>query len=104
MADKFIFLALLEVNALNIHDRARGEVAESVLGFWKAMAIQMMENKLDEDGNTIAEFEHSRTHAISTMEGHILKTRPNFMTGIWTHSRWKKSTQEYQKSICTCGI
>ena len=55
---------------------------QSMLGFQKAMAIQMMENKLDENERTIAEFEHSRTHAISTMKGHILETRPNFMTQI----------------------
>ena len=97
------FLAVAEVNALNTQGRARGEVAESVLGFLKLMAIQMMENKLDDDGNIITEFEHSRTHAISIMEGHNLETRPNFMTRIWMHSSWKKSTQEYQKSICICG-
>ena len=96
----FFFLAVEEVNAINIQGRARGEVAESVLGFWKAMALQMMENKLNEDGKTIAEFECSRTCAISTMEGHIIQTRPNFTTRIGMHSGWKKSTQEYQKSIC----
>ena len=84
----FLFLA---VNALNTRGRAWGKVAKYVLGFWKAMAIQMMENKLDEYGTTIAEFEHSRTRAISNMEGHILKTIPNYTTRIWMHSGWKKS-------------
>ena len=69
---------MIEVNALNTWGRVRGKEAKSVLGFWKLMAIQMMENKLDDDGNIITEFECSRTHAISNLEGHIFETRPNF--------------------------
>ena len=49
------FLALLDVNALNTHGRAKDEVAESVFDFWKGVAIQMMKNNLNEDGIPIVE-------------------------------------------------
>ena len=66
------------MNALNSRARGRRQSKESMISFRKNMAIQMMENKLDDDGNIITEFECSRTHAISNLEGHICETRPNF--------------------------
>ena len=61
----FFFLALLEVNALDTHGRAKGVETKSAFDFLKGMAIQMMENNLDDDGNPIAKVEHFMIHAIT---------------------------------------
>ena len=101
----FFFLALLEVNALDTHGRAKGKVAESVLGFWKVMAIQMMENALDDQfvpRQTLRGPIMRGASSVSAGEGiHGLETRPHF-TSHWLGSTWKRAKDKYKKTTCTC--
>lgn len=96
------FLAISETNAANSRGRAREEPANPQLQFRKAMAILMLENRMDDDGNIVRPVHRSlRTRAALVVE-HDLKTRP-VNTGKWMGHFWKRTSQKYQKLRCYNG-
>lgn len=96
------FLAISEANAANSRGRAKDEQANPQLQFRKAMAMLMLENTMDDDGNIVRPVHRSlRTRAAPVVE-HDLKTRPVY-TGKWMGNYWTTTRQKYQKLLCSNG-
>jgi len=96
------FLAISEANAANSRGRAKDEQANPQLQFRKAMAMLMLENTMDDDGNIVRPVHRSlRTRAALVVE-HDLKTRPVY-TGKWMGNYWATTSQKYQKLRCFNG-
>ncbi len=90
------FLTILEAIVANSRGRAKGKQADPQLWFRKAMAMLMLENTMDDDGNIVRPVHRSlRTRAALVVE-HDLKTRP-IHTGKWMGHYWARTSQKYQK-------
>ena len=59
------FLALLEVNANVCWSHARSQPQEPQLEFWRNMAIAMINNTLDDNGNTVPVLEEPRRRSMA---------------------------------------
>ena len=100
------FLSVAEVNAVNSRARARGVEGDAGLDFRRNLAVQMLENNLDQGFNNRSPIRAKNTRArasISAGEGtHAIMNRPYF-TSKWLGSSWKKAKDKYHKTPCACG-
>ena len=97
------FLAISEANAANSRGRAKDEQANPQLQFRKAMAMLMLENTMDDDGNIVRPVHRSlRTRAVLVVK-HDLKTMP-VHTGKWMGNYWTTTSQKYQKLHCLMAV
>ena len=77
------FLAISEVNAANLRDRAKDGLAETVLTFQKNLAIGMLDTVLDKLGGRIRDASCCLLQLQSAIVGeHSLPSHPKF-TGKW---------------------
>ena len=99
------FLGVAEVNALNSRAHGRRQSEESMITFRKNLAIQMMENVLDDQFVPRQPLRGPITRgasSVSSGEGvYGLEIRPHF-TSHWLGSTWKRAKDKYQKTTCTC--
>ena len=105
--NNFPFFSLVaEVNAVNSHARSRGVKGDAGLEFRRKLAVQMLENNLDNELIHRSPIRARNTRArlsVSSGEGeHGLVNRPYF-TSKWLGSSWKKAKDKYHKTPCACG-
>ena len=101
------FLALSEVNANACCSRAQDCPPEPQLEFRRKLALKMINNNLDDDGNNmpVVEAPKLRSYTQQILTDHNLDTRPLY-ANRWLGSKWKLSkTQKYPKLSCrTCSF
>ena len=90
------FISISETNAANSRARGRGEQAEPQLTFRKSLAMCMLENTLDDNGNIVRTEGRSLRSGLSVTDEHKLETRPVF-TGRWLGTHWHKTKAKYNK-------
>jgi hypothetical protein len=96
------FLGISEASAANSRGRAKGVAADQQLKFWKALALCMLENTLDDDVKIVRTVERCLRVWGGDVAEHELKTRP-LNTGKWLGHYWKNTQQKYQKLKCYNG-
>ena len=104
---QFTFLMLVtEVNAIQSRARARKLPAESQMEFRRKLAMKMLENKVNETGESPMSPMRRRKRALDEVEDpHQCMTRP-LNTGKWDfkQNRWSQTKSLYSKMACIeCG-
>ena len=102
-----IFLSLSEVNAVNSRAHSKGVPAEPMLDFCRNLAVQMLENNLNElcrvpRSPVRAKMTRGRTSTTVEKGAHGLQHRP-LKTSRWLGSTWKTAKDKYHKTPVHVG-
>ncbi len=83
------FLTITEVIAANSRGCGRGEVAEPMHTFWKRLAIAMLDNTLENNGNIVDTSSHLLQSQLPFVDEHTLQTA-NLSKFFWKMggSKW----------------